>query len=109
MKKFIAIGLMLGVFSCTGSKDQFASYVKFASKEALKQVLDAPDAVLEKDSVNLYTVIPAEKAKKVLGKKVSKALTKNGRTVIETDSLYFNLSWEANKDLRNIHLVFYKK
>lgn len=96
--------------SCQTSKDQFASYIKFASKEAIKQVLDAPDAALEKDSINIEALIKAENAKKFLGRKVSKALTQNGVTQIETDSVFFKLSWSAEQDsLRRVYLHFYKK
>lgn len=117
MRKLLYIFIFLSmsfqgcnVFKHSISKDMIASASKTLLDRTIRKLFNADTLSLEKDSIYIDGLIKADKAKKILGRKVSNFLTRNGSIYFKTDSLELHLEWkELSEEDRGIKLQYYKR
>jgi len=101
--------ILLWLTSCKifeGGKQGF-DFLGKLSEAKLKELLNA-DWHKSKDTVNVYAIIPRQKARKVLGKHLNKWVTRKGQTTLDKADLFLSLSWEVQKDTSQVRMEFIK-
>lgn len=105
MKKLLLIFLLCT--SCASVKNSSAfELLGQIGKKQLQKLTQAKDSVFLKDTLNLNCVVPREYCIKVLGKKVSKWLTKKGGASLDKQNLFASLNWQVQSDTTKVRIEY---
>jgi len=99
------------LFKDSVNKDMILATAHSLTERTLSQLFNG-DVDLSRDSVNITAKVPAEKLRKVLGKKAYGFLTYSGSISFETEKLKLKLYWLRlynDSTKRNINLRYERK